>query len=98
MLLLDMSVRGIDARVAERALEQAHIAVSCMGVPGRPGGRSSGLRLGTPAMTTRGLREAETVLLGEWIADVLDAPGSGDVIAAVAAKVGQLSRDYPVYA
>ena len=58
---------------------------------------TSGLRLGTPAITTRGYGEADTVELAGWIADVLDAPADEAVLAAVRAKVAEQCRRHPVY-
>ena len=94
MLLIDMAEYGVDARKAEQALEDAGIAVNCMALPG---GRAAGLRLGTPAVTTRGLREAEMMALGEWVADVLEALEAPDVRADVAGKTADMARRFPVY-
>jgi glycine hydroxymethyltransferase len=58
---------------------------------------TSGLRLGTPAVTTRGYNEQDCVDLANWIADVLDAPSDESVIAAVRDKVTAQCRKYPVY-
>jgi glycine hydroxymethyltransferase len=58
---------------------------------------TSGIRLGTPALTTRGFREEETRRTANLIADVLDAPDDEANIAAVRAKVATLTRDFPVY-
>ena len=94
MLLIDMAEYGVDARKAEQALEDAGIAVNCMALPG---GRAAGLRLGTPAVTTRGLREAEMMALGEGVADVLEALEAPDVRADVAGKTADMARRFPVY-
>jgi glycine hydroxymethyltransferase len=59
---------------------------------------TSGLRLGTPAVTTRGFKEAEVRKLSNWIADVLDAHGDESVIARVRGEVLTLCRQFPVYA
>jgi glycine hydroxymethyltransferase len=58
---------------------------------------TSGIRLGSPAMTTRGFRQAQVVLTANLIADVLDAPTDEAVINAVRAKVAALTADFPVY-
>jgi glycine hydroxymethyltransferase len=58
---------------------------------------TSGLRLGTPAITTRGYKEADCVALANWIADVLDNPGDENVIAGVRENVTLQCRQYPVY-
>jgi glycine hydroxymethyltransferase len=98
MLLLETGALGIDARAAERTLEDAGIAVSCMGIPGRPGGRSAGLRLGTPAMTTRGLGGNDAAALAAAIADVLAEPDSAAVGASARELVDALCSAHPVYA
>jgi glycine hydroxymethyltransferase len=64
----------------------------------RPPMVSSGLRIGTPAVTTRGLKEAEVKQLSHWIADVLDRIGDESVIESVRAQVMTLCRRFPVYA
>jgi glycine hydroxymethyltransferase len=101
MLLIDLRAAGLDAGRAERALHAAHIAVNRASLPGDAGDEPTqgdpGLRLGTPAITTRGLREPETRALAGWIADVLDAAGSDAAVAAVRAKVLDLCAKYPVY-
>jgi glycine hydroxymethyltransferase len=98
MLLVDTSARGIDAKRAERLLEDASIAVSCMGIPGRSGGRSSGLRLGTPAITTRGLTEDDVSLLAQWIAELLEERTSAERRSAIKSGVDAMCEAHPVYA
>jgi len=63
----------------------------------RPPFVTSGLRIGTPAATTRGFREGEVTDLAGWIADVLDANGGETVVATVRSKVEALCRKFPVY-
>ena len=58
---------------------------------------TSGIRLGSPAMTTRGFKEAEARLVGNFIADVLDNPHDPDNIAKVRAQVAELTKRFPVY-
>jgi len=98
MMLLDLSAQEIDAERAEQALERAHIAVNWLGLPGRPAEIPRGLRIGTAAITTRGIREAEAVELSYWIADILDNIGSEQVIDRVRGSVRELCREFPVYA
>ncbi len=99
MLLVDLSGRGIDAGRAEHALEAAHIAVNSMPLP-RPGSADEtapGLRLGTPAVTTRGIGGEEIDLLGGWVADVLEDIGDENTIADVRDSVLGMCAAFPVY-
>lgn len=100
LFLLDLIGRDVTGKDAEAALGAAHITVNKNAVPNDPRSPfiTSGLRLGTPAVTTRGYGEAECVALAEWIADVLDAPTNEKVIAGVRANVTKQCRQFPVYA
>ena len=101
MLLVDLRGTRIDAARAERALHAANIAVNRASLPGETGGEptqgDAGLRLGTPAVTTRGLAEPEVRTLTGWLADVLDAAGSDRVVAAVRSEVLKMCAAFPVY-
>ncbi|MCF7222087.1 serine hydroxymethyltransferase [Marilutibacter chinensis] len=99
LMLIDMIGKGVTGKAAEAALGKAHITVNKNAVPNDPQKPfvTSGLRIGTPAVTTRGYREADCVELAHWICDVLDAPDDGDVIAAVRGKVTAQCRKFPVY-
>ena len=101
MLLVDLRGKEIDAERAERALEAALIAVNRVSLPGESGSEptqgSGGLRLGTPAVTTRGFGEAETRALGAAIADILDANGADAAVARVRAAALELCAAFPVY-
>jgi glycine hydroxymethyltransferase len=97
MLLVDMRNQALDAARAERALEAAHVAVNWISVPGDDAEGASGLRLGTPAVTTRGLGETEVRTLGHWIADVLDSGGGDGETARVRSAVLELCAAFPVY-
>ncbi len=99
LMLVDMIGKEVSGKDAEAALGKAHITVNKNSVPNDPRSPfvTSGLRLGTPAITTRGYLEADTVELANWIADVLDAPEDEGVIAAVREKVTAQCRKYPVY-
>ena len=99
LMLVDMIGREVSGKDAEAALGRAHITVNKNSVPNDPRSPfvTSGLRLGTPAVTTRGYVEQDCVDLAHWIADVLDAPGDESVIAAVRDKVAAQCRKYPVY-
>jgi glycine hydroxymethyltransferase len=99
LFLVDLIGKDITGKDADAALGRAHITVNKNAVPNdpRPPMVTSGLRIGTPAATTRGFKEAEVVELAGWIADVLDANGNEDVVTATRAKVAQLCRRFPVY-
>ncbi len=101
MLLVDLRRAPLDAVRAERALDAAHIAVNRASLPGETGNEptqgSAGLRLGTPAITTRGLGASETRALAGWIADLFDARGSDAVVVAVRTKGLDLCAEFPVY-
>ena len=100
LFLLDLSDKAITGKDADAALGLAHITVNKNAVPGdpRPPTITSGLRLGTPASTTRGFREPEMVQVAEWIADILDSHLAPDVISRVRAHVEALCARFPVYA
>ncbi len=99
LFLIDLSDRNITGKDADAALGRAHITVNKNAVPNdpRPPMVTSGIRIGTPAATTRGFREAEVEQVASWIADVLDAEGAADTVARVAGEVAALCRRFPVY-
>jgi len=99
LMLVDMIGKPITGKDAEAALGRAHITVNKNAVPNDPQKPfvTSGLRLGTPAVTTRGYKEADCVALANWICDVLDAPGDDNVIAGVRDNVTRQCRQFPVY-
>jgi len=99
LMLVDMIGKDVSGKDAEAALGKAHITVNKNSVPNDPRSPfvTSGLRLGTPAITTRGYQEADCVALAGWIADVLDAPADEAVIARVRDAVSEQCRKYPVY-
>jgi glycine hydroxymethyltransferase len=99
LMLVDMIGRGVTGKDAEAALGKAHITVNKNAVPNDPQKPfvTSGLRIGTPAVTTRGYQENDCIDLTNWICDVLDAPNDDKVIAAVREKVTAQCRKYPVY-
>jgi len=100
LFLVDLIGKDITGKDADAALGRAHITVNKNAVPNdpRPPAIASGLRIGTPAATTRGFKEAEVVELAGWIADVLDASGSDDVVVRTRTKVAALCKGFPVYA
>ncbi len=99
LMLIDLIGREVTGKDAEAALGRAQITVNKNAVPNDPRSPfvTSGLRIGTPAVTTRGYGAAECTELANWMADVLDAPGDESVIAAVRAKVQAQCRAFPVY-
>jgi glycine hydroxymethyltransferase len=99
VMLVDLRPKGITGKEAEAVLGRAHITCNKNGIPNDPQKPmvTSGIRLGSPAMTTRGFKETEARLTANLIADVLEAPNDGTVIDAVRAKVAALTRDFPVY-
>jgi glycine hydroxymethyltransferase len=99
VMLVDLRPKGLTGKEAEALLGQAHITCNKNGIPNDPQKPmvTSGIRLGSPAMTTRGFTEAEAVTTAHLIADVLDKPQDEANIAAVRAKVHELTRRFPVY-
>ena len=99
LMLVDMIGKQVSGKDAEAALGKAHITVNKNAVPNDPRSPfvTSGLRLGTPAVTTRGYKEPDCVALAHWICDVLDNPGDEGVIAGVRANVTLQCRRFPVY-
>jgi glycine hydroxymethyltransferase len=99
LMLIDMIGRDTTGKDAEAALGKAHITVNKNAVPNDPRSPfvTSGLRVGTPAITTRGYGEADTVELTNWICDVLDAPTDEKVLASVRGKVTAQCKKFPVY-
>lgn len=99
LMLVDMIGRDVSGKDAEAALGKAHITVNKNAVPNDPRSPfvTSGLRLGTPAITTRGYKEPDSIDLANWIADVLDAPTDEAVLAKVRDAVTAQCKRYPVY-
>ncbi|WP_233843475.1 serine hydroxymethyltransferase [Dyella sp. 2HG41-7] len=99
LMLVDLIGREVTGKDAEAALGKAHITVNKNAVPNDPRSPfvTSGLRVGTPAITTRGYKEADVVELTQWICDVLDAPTDESIIKAVREKVSAQCKKFPVY-
>jgi len=99
LFLLDLADRKINGKEADAALGKAHITVNKNSVPNdpRPPMVTSGIRIGTPASTTRGFKEKEVELVADLIAEVLGADGSEAAIEAVRPRVADLCRRFPVY-
>jgi glycine hydroxymethyltransferase len=100
LFLVDLIDKNITGKDADAALGRAHITVNKNAVPNdpRPPMVTSGLRIGTPAATTRGFQEAEVRQVSNWIADVLDHLGDESVVERVRGEVTALCRRFPVYA
>ncbi|MDE2564983.1 MAG: serine hydroxymethyltransferase [Burkholderiales bacterium] len=99
VMLVDLRPKGLTGKEAETLLGQAHMTCNKNGIPNDPQKPmvTSGIRLGTPALTTRGFGQAQTRRTAHLIADVLDRPHDAEVRAAVRAEVAALTRDFPVY-
>lgn len=99
LMLLDLIDKNITGKDADAALSRANITVNKNSVPNDPRSPfvTSGLRLGTPAVTTRGFKEREIVLLTGWIADVLDNIADDEMIGRVRQNVLALCHEFPVY-
>jgi len=100
LFLVDLIDKNITGKEADAALGRAHITVNKNAVPNdpRPPMVTSGLRIGTPAVTTRGFKEPEVAQLSHWIADVLDHLSDESVVERVRGQVMTLCRRFPVYA
>ena len=99
VMLVDLRAKRITGKEAERVLGLAHITCNKNAIPNDPEKPmvTSGIRLGSPAMTTRGFGVDEARRVGQLIADVLDAPADEAVIARVRDRVGELTARFPVY-
>ncbi len=99
LFLVDLCPKNLTGKEAEAALGRAHITVNKNAIPNDPQKPfvTSGIRIGTPAMTTRGFGDQEAEQLAHLIADVLDAPSDEQVTARVTASVQALCKQYPVY-
>ncbi len=98
LFLVDVGEKGISGRKGERVLDSVGISANRNTIPGetRPPTQASGLRIGTPAMTTRGFREQESVQVADMIARVIEAPENEQVLDAVRKEVRDLTAAYPV--
>jgi glycine hydroxymethyltransferase len=99
LMLVDLRPKGITGKEAEAVLGRAHITCNKNAIPNDPQKPmvTSGIRLGSPAMTTRGFQEAQAGATANLIADVLDRPNDEAAIATVREKVAALTREFPVY-
>jgi len=99
LMLVDVFSKGINGKQAEQALDKAGITVNKNTIPfdENPPLTPSGIRIGTPALTTRGMKEAEMEAVGEWIAEVLDNIGDENVQKKVRREVEELCEKFPLY-
>ncbi|MBK6717465.1 MAG: serine hydroxymethyltransferase [Burkholderiales bacterium] len=99
VMLVDLRPKGLTGKEAEALLGRAHMTCNKNGIPNDPQKPfvTSGIRLGSPAFTTRGFKEEQARQVANLIADVLDAPQDEAVIERVKAQVAALTRDFPVY-
>jgi glycine hydroxymethyltransferase len=99
LMLVDVYQKGILGRDAEKWLERAGITVNKNAIPfdTQPPLKASGIRIGTPALTTRGMKEAEMERIGHWIADALEHLGDESAVARIRAQVGELAAQFPLY-
>ena len=100
VFLVEVHSRGITGTDAEKALDRAGITVNKNSIPfdPLPPMKGGGIRLGSPSVTTRGMREAEMALIGGWIADVLGAIGNTEKEQSVRKQVAELAGRFPIYA
>ncbi len=99
VMLVDLRAKGITGKEAESVLGAAHMTINKNAIPNDPEKPmvTSGVRIGTPALTTRGFKDVEARLTANLIADVLDNPRDGANLDAVRAKVNALTAQFPVY-
>ena len=98
-MLVDLRSKGITGKQAEAVLGLAHMTINKNAIPNDPEKPmvTSGVRIGTPALTTRGFKEGEAQQTAHLIADVLDNPNDPANIESIKAKVHALTRRFPVY-
>jgi len=99
MFMVDLRPKGLTGKAADAALSLAHITVNKNAIPNDPESPfvTSGIRIGSPAITTRGFKEEEAMQVAHLIADILDNPNNGVVTSATKEKVHALTSRFPVY-
>jgi glycine hydroxymethyltransferase len=100
LMLVDVFQKGILGSEAELALDKAGITVNKNAIPfdTNPPLKPSGIRVGTPALTTRGMKEAEMRLIGNWIAKALDVRNDDAALGRIRGEVAELANQFPLYA
>jgi glycine hydroxymethyltransferase len=98
-MLVDLRQSELTGKVAQETLDKAHITVNRNAVPfdTRSPFVTSGIRLGTPAVTSRGMKEQEAESIGDFIVRALNSVGDEGALTAIAVDVGELCRKFPVY-
>jgi glycine hydroxymethyltransferase len=98
-MLLDLSNRELTGKLAETSLDEAGITVNKNTVPNekRSPFVTSGIRIGTPALTTRGMKASEMKLIAKWISQVLNNPEDANVKARVHGEIKELCAQFPLY-
>jgi glycine hydroxymethyltransferase len=99
VFLVDLRAQKLTGKEADRLLGEAHITVNKNSIPNDPESPfvTSGIRIGTPAITTRGLKEKDAIEVVNFIADILDHPGNEEISLKVKAQVSELMKKFPVY-
>lgn len=99
LILVDVFQKGILGSEAEHALGEAGITVNKNAIPydTNPPMKPSGIRIGSPALTTRGMKEDEMRVIAEWIADALEHRGDPAKLAKIRGQVGELANKFPLY-
>ena len=99
-MLVDVFSKGMLGSEAEKALGEAAITVNKNAIPfdTNPPMKPSGIRIGTPAMTTRGMKEEEMRQIGRWIAEALNHRTDAAVLARIRKEVLELAEEFPLYA
>ena len=99
LMLVDVFEKGILGSEAENALGLAGITVNKNAIPydWNPPMKPSGIRIGTPALTTRGMKVSEMEIIARWIAQALEHRGDADELARIRKEVGDLTRQFPLY-
>ncbi len=99
VFLVDLRAQKLTGKEADRLLGEAHITVNKNSIPNDPESPfvTSGIRIGTPAITTRGLKEKDAIEVVNFIADVLDHPGNEEISLKVKAQVSEMMKKFPVY-
>jgi glycine hydroxymethyltransferase len=99
LMLIDLIDKGITGKAVDAALGRAHITVNKNTVPNDPQSPfvTSGIRIGTPAVTTRGFEQAEVRQVANWMCDIMDDHENEAVLDQVRAKVSELCARFPVY-
>jgi glycine hydroxymethyltransferase len=99
LMLVDVTAVGLTGKIAEKRLEEAGITVNKNAIPfdQRSPMDPSGIRIGTPALTTRGMREAQMERIGAWIIDLLKKPEDAGLTRQTREQVGRLGEEFPLY-